>query len=155
MNFKVSLILLLLVTMSGIISACNGRKIPLRLIYSSNNCPIGEQALNRTDSHPELSRLFDSQLGNFAHEPAINIEVDYDKQTLIVLALGQKPTTGYRIDIFKKEATIRGQKLFLPVRILPPDKNKLQAQVITSPCWIFSLPHADYTEIILEDYSSD
>ena len=153
MKLKTSLIILLIITMGNITSACTDRKITLRSIYSSNNCPIVKQTLKRIDSQSELSQLLESQPGSFAPKPATNIEVDYDKQTLIVFALGQKPTTGYSLHLYKKEATIRGQKLYLPIRVLEPDKNKLHPQVITSPCQIFSLPHADYTEIILENYS--
>lgn len=155
MNLKAGMIMLLVITMGSIISACKDQNIPLSAIYSSTNCPIDKQLLKRINSQSELKQLLESKPGNFTPNPATNIEIDYDKQTLIVFALGQKPTTGYSLQLYKNEAVIRGQKLFLPIRVLEPDKNKLQAQVITSPCQIFSLPHADYTEILVDNYSAD
>ena len=87
------------------------------------SCPISKQLVKHINSQSELNQLLKSQAGNFTPNSATNIEVDYHTQTLVVFALGQKPTAGYSLHLFKKKATLRGQKLYLPMRALEPDKN--------------------------------
>ena len=126
--------------------------VPLHSIFSSANCRIIKPVINRINNQSELSQLLNLALSGFQPEPAINIEVDYTKQSLIVVALGQKPTTGFYLQIESKEAIIRNQKLYLPIRIIQPGKDSVQAQVITSPCHIFSVPQIEFTKILLENY---
>jgi hypothetical protein len=149
MSFKAGPMVLLTIFIGSIISACSDRKVPLHSVYSSANCPFNKQVIKQINSQSELNQLFESQPANFISRPLSNIEVDFEKQTLLVIALGQKPTAGYGLQLEKNEAVVRGEKLFLPLRVLEPDKNKIYAQMITSPCQIFSAPHAEYVEIVL------
>ena len=150
MNLKSGLIGLLVIAVGILISACSNRQIPVQSIYSSSHCPINRAMLKTVNSQLELSQLFDFAPANFGPKPSDNIEVDFDQQILIVFALGQKPTAGYSLQLIRKQATVKGQKLYLPIRIMEPDQNLIQAQVVTSPCQVYSLPRADYSEIFLE-----
>ena len=127
--------------------------VPLHSLFSSADCRIIKPVINRINNQSELSQLLNLVSSAYQPKPAINIEVDYNKQSLIVIALGQKPTTGFYLQIESKEAIIRKQKLYLPIRIIEPDEDSVQAQVITSPCRIISVPQIEFTTIVLGRYA--
>jgi hypothetical protein len=127
--------------------------VPLHSIFSSANCRIIKPVIDRINNQSELSLLLNHASSTYQPKPAINIEVDYNKQSLIVVALGQKPTAGFYLQIESKEAIIKKQKLYLPIRVIEPDEDSVQAQVITSPCHIISVPQIEFTKILLESYA--
>jgi hypothetical protein len=143
----VSLKLLLIAFLSITNTACSGQTIPLQTIFSSNNCAIREPVLRSIDSASELDHFFQSLAKKISISPPLSLEIDFRKQVLILFALGQKPTSGFAIELEKKFARLRDGKLYLPVSIREPDEGSFQAQLITSPCRIFSIPKTDFAEI--------
>ena len=127
--------------------------VPLHSMFSSANCGIIKPVINRINNQSELDQLLSQVLNGIQPKPVLNIEVDYTRQSLIVVALGEKPTAGFYLKIESNEARIRNNKLYLPLRIIQPDKDSIQAQVITSPCQIFSVPKVGFTKILIESYA--
>ena len=150
MKLKLPFKYLTVFCLAYISSACSHQQIPLQTIFSSNNCGVNESAL-KSINEAELSHLLKSIPRNFGQGPLSVAEVDYEKQLLILYALGQKPTGGYSVELYKTDATLKKQTLYLPVRVKQPASNSSQIQIITSPCQIYSLPYTDYSEIIIED----
>lgn len=136
-------------------SACSHQQVSLQTIFSSNNCAIREPVVKPLDSPSELNDFFESLPVNFSQTPMAIPEVDYAKQTLVLYALGQKPTSGYSIELYRDYATIKKQTLYLPVRVQHPESGRGQAQMITSPCQVYALPHVEYSEIAVEKYVAD
>ena len=134
-----------------IASACSQQQVHLQTIYSSNDCAQREPVIRSIYTPAELSEIIRSRPVNFSQTPAVVPEVDYDKQSLILYAIGQKPTAGYSIELYRDEASIKEQTLYLPVRVKSPEAGSFQAQIITSPCQIYSLPHSDYAAIVIEN----
>lgn len=132
-------------------SACSQQRVHLQTIYSSNDCALREPVIRSIHSPAELTEIIQSKPVNFSQTPLVLPEVDYDKQSLVLYALGQKPTAGYSIELYRDEASIKEQTLYLPVRVKSPEAGSVQAQVITSPCQIYSLPHSDYAAIVIEN----
>lgn len=132
-------------------SACSQQRVHLQTIYSSNDCALREPVIRSIHSPAELTEIIQSKPVNFSQAPLVLPEVDYDKQSLVLYALGQKPTAGYSIELYRDEASIKEQTLYLPVRVKSPEAGSVQAQVITSPCQIYSLPHSDYAAIVIEN----
>ena len=137
--------------LSYISSACSHQQIPVQTVFSSNNCAIKEETLKSISEQGELNSLLQSIPKNFGQTPLSIPEVDYEKQSVILYALGQKPTGGYSIELYKTDATLKENKLYLPIRVQQPASDNYQIQMITSPCQVYSLPHTDYSEIIIED----
>ncbi len=151
-----SLKILLMLTVVAVNSACSHNAIPLQTLYSSNNCAINETVLKPIATASELDDLLKSfpvtfSASSVANSAAANLNVDHQKQSLILFALGEKPTGGYAITLDSHVATLKGEKLYLPVRIIQPKKDSFQIQLITSPCKIFSIPKTDFTELVLTD----
>lgn len=132
-------------------SACSHQQVPLQTIFSSNNCAIEEETLKSISEQAELIGLLQSIPKNFGEAPLSVPEVDYEKQSVVLYALGQKSTGGYSIELYKPDATLKKQKLYLPIRVKQPDTNRMHIQLITSPCQVYSLPHTEYSEVIIED----
>lgn len=132
-------------------SACSQQRVHLQTIYSSNDCALREPVIRSIHSPAELTEIIQSKPVNFSQTPLVLPEVDYDKQSLVLYALGQKPTAGYSIELYRDEASIKEQTLYLPVRVKSPEAGNFQAQIITSPCQIYSLPHSDYAAIVIEN----
>lgn len=139
--------ILLIAVVAFNVNACSPKEIPLQTLFSSNNCAINEQLLKSIKSTAELEKLFQAAPRNFSSPPPVRVQVDYQKSTVILFALGQKPTAGYAIELGKDAAILKSKTLYIPIRIQQPEKNSLQAQVITSPCRIFSMPKIDFDEI--------
>lgn len=138
---------LLILCLVSISSGCSHRTISLKTIYSSHNCAISEAMTKSIHTHQELDHLLKLIRPKFSPTPPLREPVDFNRQTLILLALGQKTSAGYAIKLDKNEAILKGQKLYLPVTIQQPDKKRFQAQVLTSPCHLFAVPKSEFREI--------
>jgi len=151
---KFSMQVLLILVVVSVNSACSHQIKPIQTIYSSNNCVINEQLLKPISSASELDDLLTSFPTTFSKSSTVrlsaaSLQVNHQKQSLILFAMGTKPTGGYAIELDSDVATLKGKTLFLPIRIVQPEKDSLQIQMITSPCKIFSIPKADFTEVVL------
>lgn len=155
MKHKIVLKWLLIGCLVSIISACLQQQVRLQTVYSSNDCALREQAIMSFHTPPELNQFLQSVPGNFSRASIALPEIDYDSQDLLLYAVGQKPTAGYSIELYNDEAVIDDQILYLPVRVNKPEAGAVQAQVVTSPCQIYTVPVADYYEITIEDKSAD
>lgn len=146
---------LVICCLSYINSACSHQQVPLQTVFSSNDCAIRKPTIKSIDTASELNNFFESMPVSFSQVPIAVPDVNYDEQTLILYALGQQPTSGYSIELTQDNATIKKQTLYLPVRVQRPKGGSYQAQVITSPCKIFSLPHVDFSEIVIDNNLAD
>ena len=155
MKLKMMIRWLLIICLFNVVTACSQQPVHLQTIYSSNNCMLREQIIKSFDTVNELNNFFDSMPKQFFQAPVKLPEVDYGEQTLLLYALGQKPTAGYSIELYREDAVIKNQTLYLPVRVLQPASGSLQAQVITSPCQVYTLVRTDYSEVVVEGYLSE
>ena len=146
------LFLICLLIFSG---ACSQQQVHLQTIYSSNDCALRERVIKSIHSTSELTGIIRSRPVNFSQTPAVEPEVDFDKQSLVLYALGEKPSAGYSIELYREYANIKKQTLYLPVRVKRPVAGSIQVQVITSPCQVYSLPRMDYEDIVIEDNEAD
>lgn len=151
MKLKISFKCLLVCYLVYISSACSHQQVPVQTIYSSNDCALREPVIKSIHTPAELTEIIQSKPVSFSQARLVLPEVDFDKQSLVLYAIGQKPTAGYSIELYQDEASIKEQTLYLPVRVKSPEAGSFQAQIITSPCQIYSLPHSDYAAIVIEN----
>ncbi len=149
MNLETIIKPLLWVSLCILLTACNYQQLPIKSVYSSNNCAINTQTIRAINNAAELAQLFDKKPKGFPDTGATLPKTDYSKQSLVLVALGQKPSSGFSIELYQQHAIVKDNKLYLPIRIRQPEKGSLQAQVITSPCQIFSIPKAEFDKILL------
>ena len=78
-------------------------------------------------------------------------EIDFKQQLVLLVEMGMKPTTGYRLVLSDTAVAINQNKAVLTLAWHQPPPGVLLAQMLTSPCVLISLHLADYTEVELVD----
>ena len=142
---------ILLSALATLAVGCSHQQIPIKKVFSSNNCGITKPALKSIATPIELDDLFQSIPKTFSQRTLLVPEVDFEKDNLILYALGQQPTSGYSIKLTKSEAQLTDKILSLPIRVQKPNPDFNHAQVITSPCSLYSLPKHEYKKVVLQD----
>jgi len=132
------------------ISACSEQKLPITSIYTSNNCGFAEKQIKHISSPSELSQFFAALPYHFPEKAQTPPTVDFEKEMVILYALGQKPNNGYSIEQYEDFAIIQNGILLLPIRTQQPDADRLYGQMITTPCQFFTLPKKAFSKIVTE-----
>ena len=96
---------------------------------------VPRQAVARTDQ--EWTALWQQHAGPAKPAPP----VDFTRRTVAAVFLGSRPSAGYRVEISKTRQ--EGKTLVVTWREIPPDRDSLLAQVLTSPAHLVSLPKFD------------
>lgn len=76
--------------------------------------------------------------------------VDFKSMNVLVLEMGYRPTAGYSLSINKEKIRVENQEAIVTVQWDEPPEDSMQAQVITSPCAIFTLPKGDYSKVTVD-----
>ena len=134
----------------GSIHACSSQQLSIRSIYSSNFCTPLEARVESITSQQQLEDLIRSKPNQLLQKPVAVPQVDFQQQSVILVALGQKNSLGYSIRINDQQAVLDKGKLRLPLSLIQPDLDAFHAQVITRPCRIVALPKANFSEIVLD-----
>ena len=124
--------------------------LDIETVYHSNNCGKEKPVIKRIDSAAELNKLLQSMPKKFGLDEMFEPSVNYQNQMLIFYAIGQKPSSGYNIELYKTDASLIDKKLHLPIRVTQPAKGSMQAQMITSPCAVYLLPRVSYSDIVID-----
>ena len=77
--------------------------------------------------------------------------VDFPRVGVLLIAMGQRPTAGYGLALADEVATVRDGVLTVRVRWREPPPGRRQAQVMTSPCLLATVPDAGFTRIRVVD----
>lgn len=161
------------------VSACSGGTLPVKQVYESEQCPQNKRGLYVAQNRPELLKLMTPRLkptridlvnpqpsglqspGPQSQElqakaipPALDVEVNFDKEQAVVVALGQMPSPGYGISLDGADASLQDGVVNLPVKFSRPNPDALYAQVMTSPCLVLNLPKGDYTKVVAGDMTA-
>ena len=147
LNHQVITQALLLVGLSGAITACGHRMVSVATVYSSNQCSMVEPSVRSIDTPEQLDALRKTLKRKFSETQPLEQPIDLQNQTLILYALGQKSTGGYSINLLKDEAALKGQTLYLPLQLQEPRADTFQTQGITSPCQVYVIPKTEITRI--------
>ena len=68
-------------------------------------------------------------------------DVDFSKRTVVAVFLGSRPSAGYRVEVSGTRQ--EGKTLIVSWREVPPARDSLLAQVLTSPAHLVSIPRFD------------
>ncbi len=145
--------ILVLGLLSALMYGCSAEKVPIQIKYSSNQCGINKPMLISIKSASELANLFEPAQKKTLSTKTFKIDIDYQKQILILFAMGQKPTSGYNILLRDKVARLESEKLYLPINVQQPAEGSIQAQVISSPCQIYVISKIEFMEILVASRS--
>jgi len=136
---------LITVCLMVVVSACTAggsgnRVVNLKPVWGSQFCGIQSAAglqlltsITTFDNWSGAAGAVNSSL------PTVNAET-FSHHDILVIQMGQQPNGGYRLSLLKKQASINGQDLMISVRWQTPAPDTMQAQVITNPCLLLSIP---------------
>ena len=144
-----TILLCLMVAGYGLPAGCRpvAHRIPVSVIYSGVHCGAGQQAFQAAwVGHPERvaqHRAVPQSIGPIRWDP--------EKEGVLWLEMGVKPTGGYALELDDPEATVSGGVAVVSVRWRAPAPDMFVTQALTSPCLVLKLPKADLEAIHIQD----
>lgn len=114
----------------------------------SDNMPTVTKITNKNDLQVLFDRLSGPIFGTKSTAPP---NVDFEKESVVLIEMGQQPTTGYNITLGALTPAFEKGALILHLDWISPQPDAVNAQVITSPCLLISVPHKDYASILVND----
>lgn len=133
---------MLVPVMASVLVACAGSAdlteggAPLaRQLLQSDHCGLTAPGIVMIAGRPEVATLKSLPASHLALEPLS--QVDFANEYLLLVGLGQKPTSGYGITL--AGSRIRGGQLEIAVTVREPAKGAMLAQVLTTPCAVVAV----------------
>jgi hypothetical protein len=124
------------------------------VLYRNQQCSVLQAQTRWIDSPEAYQTLFaelrKTYIGGQAQQPP---PVDLSKEGVLLVAMGQKNTGGYSVDLANQEAVIDGGVLQVAVQWREPKKGMMVTQALTSPCLLLKIPNAEFDRIEIKDQS--
>lgn len=116
--------------------------------YRSNSA-LEDSARIVVRTSAEWTTLWNRIVANHAPKPPVPA-IDFEKEMLLVAAMGTRPTGGHAIEI---EAVDRdGSSITASVRTRSPGKNCMTTQALTAPVAIVRIPRSDLPVRFVEEH---
>jgi hypothetical protein len=156
--FKIAVLLFMLLFPNGCVGTDSHSKnkptLKVRLLFKGGQCMT-----NRLNPHavwiedPDqfkktYARLTKHTIGA---QQDLSPRVDFSREGILIVAMGQKPTGGYGLELNREFAVISEDTAALRVSWIDPPKGAILPQIITSPCLVIILPKGPYSQIQLLD----
>ncbi|MHC4458783.1 MAG: protease complex subunit PrcB family protein [Planctomycetota bacterium] len=77
--------------------------------------------------------------------------VDFSRERVLLVTMGQRPTAGYQLDLIKPSVDIIADTASLHLVWIKPPPDAILPQVVTSPCILLALPKGNYSRIEVLD----
>lgn len=130
--------------------SCDSSKQTVTASTAAN--PKWEVVLQKAHGGPEDAKFIIAQepsiVADFYKElnttisPAYAVpEIDYSKEQLLLLCMGQKHTGGYAIEV--TDMVKEGNTLTVLVKETTPEPGAMVTSVLTNPFCIVKMPHTD------------
>ncbi len=156
--FKIVLLFFILLFPNGCVGTDSQSKekptLKVRLLYKGDQCKT-----SRLNPHaiwigdPDqfkktYARLTSHTIGA---QQDLSRRVDFSREGILIVSMGQKPTGGYRLELNRDFAVISDDTAVLSVSWIDPPKGSILTQIITSPCLAIIIPKGPYSKIHLLD----
>ena len=156
--FKIAVLLFILFFPNGCMGTDTQSKekptLKVRLLFKGSQCRT-----NRLNPHaiwiedPDQFKKTHARLTKhtIGAQQDLSSRVDFSREGILIVAMGQKPTGGYGLDLNREFAVISDDTAVLRVSWIDPPKGAILPQIITSPCLAIILPKGPYSQIHLLD----
>lgn len=84
-------------------------------------------------------------------EPPPPPAVDFAREGVLLIAMGQQTSGGYELSLTGRPATVQNGVLTVPVEWREPLPGYVQTQVMTHPCLLVKLPKGAFSQIRVVD----
>jgi len=157
-SFTIAVLLFMLLFPNGCVGPGSHSKekttLKVRLLYKGDQCQtnhLDPQAFWIEDPDQfkkTYARLTKHTIGA---QQDLSSRVDFSREGILIVAMGQKPTGGYGLELNREFAAISDDTAVLRVSWIDPPKGAILPQIITSPCLAIILPKGPYSQIQLLD----
>ncbi|MCP5426219.1 MAG: protease complex subunit PrcB family protein [Gammaproteobacteria bacterium] len=96
-----------------------------------------------------LNQVFD----RFDRSPGATPAVDFSRQAVLFIAMGQRPTAGYALDFANGRVQRQGETLEVRLGWREPPAGYRLAQVVTTPCLLIEIPAVSFSALRVVDQS--
>ena len=132
-------------------NAASDATVPIARLASPGQCGgLDRPAVRWIASAGEWRDLYariNSQWMNPPPPPA----VDFPREGVLLIAMGQRPSAGYALALADEVATASDGVLTVRVDWREPPPGYRRAQVMTSPCLLVAVPDAGFTRVRVVD----
>ena len=131
------------------------QKLPVETLWAanqSNHATSQPLALWVTDSD-QLTALARSNPVRAAAAILGQRQVDWRREGVVWLYMGQKTSGGYALSLGAPQAHISHGTAVITVHWREPSPGAIVTQQLTSPCLVLKLPRGNYGEIAIQDES--
>jgi hypothetical protein len=128
--------------------------LKMRLLYEGSQCSsIGLEPHAIWIKDPDqFEKTYARLSGQFlSPQQDLSARVDFSREGILIVAMGQKPTGGYGLELDRDYADLSNDTAILRVSWIEPPKDAILPQIITSPCLAIVLPKGPYSKIHLLD----
>lgn len=100
------------------------------------------------DNATQLTQRY-AQMAAVAQPPM----VDFEQYGVLLVTMGQQPTSGYRLNFLPDahRVILGGQTLQINLAWEQPSADSIQAQVLTQPCLLLQVPRRSFTRVEILD----
>jgi hypothetical protein len=81
--------------------------------------------------------------------------IDFKSMNVLVLEMGYRPTAGYSLSLNEAKIRVKNNEAFVIAQWDEPPEDSMQAQVIISPCVIFTLPKGNYSKVTVDIHNKN
>lgn len=125
-----------------------GDAVPFRVIEENNMSGFNSGMTKLITSTPDWVAVWMERQRNLQTK-RLHPEIDFDRDVVIAVAMGQKKTGGYSVDITRVIRTKDDIRIYLK-KTAPPDDAKLPA-VVTSPFIFARMKKPDRPVVFLDE----
>ena len=139
-------------------SGDNYKNESVEVVYKSHQC-------NRSDIEPAAAWLDNEEALSLVYKRVRKHiigsgemkapQVDFSKDGLLLIEAGQRPTSGYELDIADEKILMSKGTAIVKIYRREPEGGSMLAQVITSPCIMIKLPLGNYSLISIRDQNNE
>lgn len=100
---------------------------------------------------PQGLNQFSERLAAQEIQPPDLSQVNFPQEGVLLIAMGQRPSGGYRLALGPEPVEIEADTLRVPITWTDPTPGYAQIQVITNPCLLIQLPAVSFQRIQVID----
>lgn len=132
------------------------QRFPAQVLYNGLICNASDRAQALWIADPATFKRYWSRIAANDAEAAQPPFVDFGTDGALLISMGQRPTSGYRLNYSPNQpALYNGSVLRIQLSWLEADPEALQAQAVTSPCLVLRLPQISYQRLQVVDHNGE
>ncbi|MFA6316072.1 MAG: protease complex subunit PrcB family protein [Elusimicrobiota bacterium] len=115
---------------------------------SGQNCGVSKPQMVAAHDTQTLAQLWAKTYGGTPK--ALDLpSVDFTKETVVAVFLGEKPTPGFNVDLELQQDPMNPNRLYVLYKEKAPKSGAFMPQVVSRPFVILKVPKA-YSEVVFE-----